>query len=192
MKYYIDFDNTIFNTVLFYNDLENLMIKYGISKEDIYEYKEHHDIYDPIELIELILDDSKEDLIKNDINNLFKNNNYLYEDAINFLNKIKTNGDSPILFTYGSYHYQLLKINGTIAYKYFDDVIITSRPKYLENLDYENSVFIDDNPLVIKKLCLNNAKKVIRIKRDNNKYSKINLDSLNVLEYNNMNEILID
>ena len=51
MTYYIDFDNTIFDTVSFYNDLKKVMYSYGINNDIIDKYQEVS-CYSPLKLID--------------------------------------------------------------------------------------------------------------------------------------------
>jgi predicted enzyme involved in methoxymalonyl-ACP biosynthesis len=44
------------------------------------------------------------------------------------------------------------------------------------NIDYENSIFIDDNPLEIESIIEKKPKMIIRMQRNNSKYSNISLD----------------
>ncbi len=70
-----------------------------------------------------------------------------------------------------------------------DNVLITGLYKFETNINYSDSIFIDDNPRDLIGLCNNNAKKVIRIKRKNTKYSNCKLDNKDILTYNSLNAI---
>ena len=111
MKYYIDFDNTLFNTESFYNDLLNIIKKYNISKKDIdLYYKDNlsNELFNPIKIINNLIKDKN---INKEIKNFFKDlSKYLYKDTIDFLEFIK-NDNELILLTYGDFEYQNLKVN---------------------------------------------------------------------------------
>lgn len=193
MIYYIDFDSTLFNTTLFYHDLLEIFNKNSLTKEMVIEYKISHNdkLYDPIKMANYYVEKG---LVNNniviEIDDLFnKITNYLYDDAIKFL---ENNKDKKlVLLTYGEYHYQKLKIDKCNITKYFSDIIITEHKKHHLDLDYQNGVFVDDNPIVINGLLKMNPNKIIRIKRVNNKYSKIPLISKKVINYPNLESVIL-
>ena len=137
MNIYIDFDHTLFNTTLFINDIMQ-------NKNQQLTF---------LELKKLV---KKQNL------NL---KNYLYPDVIPFLEKYQDK--NLILLTHGDYDYQLFKIRESKIVKYFKEIKITDNYKGLLKLDYQNSIFIDDNPKEIESLLKNPIKplKIIRIKR---------------------------
>lgn len=186
MTYYIDFDNTLFDTVSFYNDLMNIMIKYGIDEERIQEYNRYNqNLFNPLKLINYNIEKyhiNKE--ILNDVDNHFKNAyKYIYRDVINFLLKVKNSGSKLVLLTYGDYDYQDRKITSSCIKEYFDEVIITNQEKHSLDLDYKNGVFVDDNVDVINGLLQKSPYKIIRIKRLNNYHSQKLLNNSLVKEY---------
>ena len=100
---------------------------------------------------------------------------------------MKSNNYELILLTYGDFDYQNEKVNKSGIKDYFDKIIITSKHKALLNLDYEHSVFIDDNKVQLEGL-LKTGAKVIRIKRSGNKHY---LDEIKgVIEFNDFKELI--
>ena len=189
MKYYIDFDNTLFNTESFYNDLLKIIKKYNISKKDIdLYYKDNlsNELFNPIKIINNLIKDKN---INKEIKNFFKDlSKYLYKDTIDFLEFIK-NDNELILLTYGDFEYQNLKVNKSLIKEYFNKIIVTSKNKGELDLDYKNSIFIDDSKEQIEGLLRKNAK-VIRIKREGSKHFN---DAINeVKEYNNLKSYVKD
>lgn len=186
MKIYLDFDGTLFNTDKFYQDYLNLFQEYGLDEDLINNIKLelfkttkfNLDILTNYLVKEYNLDNNI--LLK--VNNLY-NSSYVFKDVIPFLEKYKNLEIN--LLTYGEYNYQLKKIDGSNLKKYFKDIIITDKDKSKLNLDYQNNLFIDNNPTEIKKF-LEVTKNVIRIRREEDKYSK--LDS-NSREYKSLLEI---
>ena len=81
-------------------------------------------------------------------------------------------------------------INSSNISKYFNEIIITDKDKSELNIDYRNSIFIDNNPLEIEKFCGSKAKIVIRIRRDNDRYSKYECNRVNVIECKDFNEVV--
>lgn len=192
MKYYIDFDNTLFDTESFYNDLVNLINKEKIKEEDInliYKEQFNKELFNPIKIINYIIEkrNINKNLIK-EINYFMKDiSKYLYEDTIDFLEYLKQNNKEIVLLTYGDFNYQNEKISNCFIKEYFNQIIITSKLKGELDLDYQNSIFIDDSKEQIESLLKKNSK-VIRIKRKGNKHS---IDEIsNVLEYASLEEYM--
>ena len=189
MTYYIDFDNTIFDTISFYNDLKKVMHSYGIN-DDIIDKYQHISCYSPLELInDLIKKNVIDKSILIDIDKIFnKGEDYLYQDALVFLEKIKTN-NKLVLLTYGNYNYQERKINSSKIQDYFNEIIITDKSKASLELDYQNGIFIDDNTDILQELLVRRPSKLIRIKRLNNPRSNVVINNDFIEEYKDFNEI---
>ena len=188
MKIYLDFDGTLFNTDKFYQDYLNLFQEYGLDEDLINNIKLklfkttkfNLDILTNYLVKEYNLDNNI--LLK--VNNLY-NSSYVFKDVIPFLEKNKNLEIN--LLTYGDYNYQLKKIEGSNLKKYFKNIIITDKDKSKLNLDYQNNLFIDNNPIEIKKF-LEVTKNVIRIRRKEDKYSKLESNSR---EYKSLLEIVL-
>ena len=174
MNLYVDFDGTLFDSNRFLNDIYLLLDKYSIKKELFIKYKENcHNGFNPY----TILNDIEKEItfskkIYEDLDNSLANSkNYLYEDAIVFLKFAKERGYKIIIFTRGNKQYQELKIINSKINKYYDDLIITLKHKGELDIDYKNSIFIDDNITEIKSILKNNPKEIICINRseDNKK-----------------------
>ena len=192
MKYYIDFDNTLFNTEKFYSDLIKLVSYYNITEEKINDcYRRYYlnEFFNPIKIINRLIEKHKfKSEIKKEINDFFNDlSMYLYEDSINFLEYLKKHNYNINVLTYGDFDYQKEKINKTFINDYFDKIIITSKLKSELGLDYENASFIDDNVEQIKGLLKRNAK-VIRIRRSGNKHSLCDINGVN--EFENFQEYI--
>ena len=63
------------------------------------------------------------------------------------------------------------------------------RHKGLLKLDYINSIFIDDNPREIDSILSRNPKMIIRMQRDNSKYSSIPME-IDIKCVKSLNEIV--
>lgn len=205
MNYYIDFDNTLYNTTLLTNRMLNSIVssvreKINLNSEDLYEeckkmFNREH-IYNIYELAKYFSDKYNLDysIIKNNLNNIILNGNDLvFEDTIPFLKKLKEKGHKLYMLTYckNSLEYQSIKVAGSKLADFFDAVYITSIPKYNLDIDYTNAIFIDDNPEDLLGLYSKNAKQVIRLRRKENKYSTKDLDNNSIIEYLNFNDIEI-
>lgn len=191
IKIYIDFDGTIFNSAKHYNEFINIFNKYNIDKEYIENimkktYKEEKNL-DTI-ASKIIKENNLDISILDELNNLYSEE-LVFKDAIKFLEKYYQKY-SLILLTLGIKEYQEKKIKASKISKYFKEIIITNYDKSKLEINYKDNLFIDNNPYELKKFSNSNAINLIRIKRNTDKYSKINLDINNVIEYKNFEELL--
>lgn len=124
-----------------------------------------------------------------EIDNIYTND-ILFKDVIPFLEKYYKKYDLILLTFANDIKYQQKKIDSSNISKYFKDIIITTKSKSsLNNVDYINSIFIDNNPLELKKFYDSKANHIIRMKRETDKYSKLNLDIDNIPEFINFEEL---
>lgn len=186
MKIYIDFDGTLYNTTKLNENFINIFNKYNIDKEYIKKLMNNHKNYD-ILANKLTKENNIDKAIYKDLFNLYSND-LVFKDIIPFLEKYHKKYDL-ILLTLGNKEYQEKKIKSSNLRKYFKNIIITDKDKSKLNIDYTNAIFIDNNPNELKKFYNSNATKLIRIKRVDDKYSKLNLDIKNIPEFNNFEEL---
>ncbi len=203
MNYYIDFDNTLYETTKLTSlmldkivdsiskatreekrNIEFIKNEFNSTKGNIYSFaKEIASRYNV----------NSEKVLEN-VRNVIKNGEEItFDDAKRFLKKLKEKKDNIVLLTYipneNNMEYQIEKIKGSGIEKYFDDIIITSKCKFTLDLDYKNSIFIDDDPRNLDGLYERNPIKVIRIRKKNNKYSKIDIDNKDIEEYESFDDI---
>ena len=203
MNYYIDFDNTLYNTPLLTNKMLNSIVnsikeKMDLNSEDLYQeckgmFNREH-IYNIYELAKYFSKKYNLDSLSviNNLNNIILDGSDLvFEDTIPFLKKLKEKGHKIYMLTYckDSLEYQSIKVAGSKLADFFDALYITSVPKYNLDIDYTNGVFIDDNPEDLLGLYSKNAKQVIRLRRKENKYSVKDLDNTDIKEYLNFYDI---
>ena len=164
-KLYIDFDNTLFNTGKFNNECKKILDKYISDEEQDKIFKSFTKIYDFREVLNILSINYKinKDKLIEEYNKVLEGN-YLFDDVIVFLEYYKEKYEL-IMLTWGNNEYQLDKINCSNISKYFDEMIITQKYKYELDIDYKNSIFIDDNPRDLKGLMNNNSYKIIRLCR---------------------------
>lgn len=206
MNYYIDFDNTLYDTkqltqmillniasVISNNTGENLIElvekikqRFNSGKDNFYFFSE--ELANEYNIEKKIFAES--------IRNTLQNGRILvYPDSILFLERLKEFGHKIILFTYlpkTNQEYQLQKINGSGLAKYFDTMIFTTESKHTLDIDYKNGIFIDDNTEVLEGLSTKNPFKLIRVRRKGNKYSEIDVEIQNMEEYEYLGFIPID
>ena len=184
--YYIDFDNTLYETGKLTKDIIFNLAKIISSKNG--------------ENINIILDDihasfnsstdnfftlAKKLSIKYNINYseldsiiteqiLLLGKNYVFPDALNFLKNLQNAGEDATILTYvtnsKNLSQQSLKLTGSGILDYVSNLYISTKLKYKLEIDYtnENDIFIDDNPSDLEGLFNAGAKNIIRIVKPNN------------------------
>lgn len=196
MNYYIDFDNTLYNTPLLlqkmmktiYDCIDNMEES---DKDKLYNSKTIDDIN------HIINDFSKKYGVNNnniihEVHNVILNgSSMVFPDSIPFIEKLQKNNNLFLLsYANNNLKYQTAKILGSNLLQYFDGTYITCKPKYDLDIDYSNGIFIDDNPRDLEGLYSKNPIKLIRLRRKENKYSSIDL-SFKIEEYTKFDEIKI-
>lgn len=206
MNYYLDFDNTLYETA----KLTSLMLEATakgiaetIGKDATQLLNEARGSFD-----------STNDNIFSFASNMAKRYNVnpefivgkvkstidngediVFDDAKRFLERLKENGDKAYVLTYvakGNQEYQMRKLMGSGLMKYFDGTIITTEYKFLLDLDYANGIFIDDDPRDLNGLASKNPIKVIRMRKPNNKRSVFELDNKQIQEYTTFDDIQLE
>ena len=194
MKIYIDFDGTLFDTDKYNQDFINLFNKYGITNETFINERDaifnKDNLFDLYKLAEhLIKKYNLNKEIKSKILNIL-NTSYIYPEIFECLNILNNKKYKLYILTYGNIKFQETKINCSNISKYFKEILITEKDKSKLNIDYEKSIFIDNNPEEIIKFKKAGAKKIIRIKRKSDKYSKKNCNIDGIHECKDFNEII--
>lgn len=204
MNYYIDFDNTLYNTPLLTEKMLKSIAE-SICKQNQFDYKEifkeaksmfnRENIYNIYKLAEYFSNKYNVSLssIVNNLNlTILDGKNFVFDDSIKFLKHLKENGHNVFLLSYckESLEYQSLKIVGSGLTDFFDALYITANPKYTLDIDYSTGIFIDDNPSDLIGLYSKKCQKVIRIRRKENKYSVKDIANSDIVEFENFNEII--
>lgn len=206
MNYYLDFDNTLYETSRLSNDMlkglaYEISKKTSISENDIFDELKsmfnRENIYNIYKLAkffakkynieESILIDKVEDII-------LDGKKYVYDDVISFLKELKEKNHIINLLTYVAKEdlsYQLTKIKGSGLSEYFDNIIISSSLKFNLDLKYEEGIFFDDSPKDLLGLASRNPKILVRVRRENNKYSKQELDIKNLVECKTLKDYIL-
>ena len=205
MNYYIDFDNTLYETAKL---TTNMIAAIGNKIGDLTGLEKEPIIQDAKDNFNSTLDNifrhaekmgEKYNVDSDEVVNAVKavidnGREIVFEDAVRFLERLKENGHKIFILTYipkTNQEYQLKKLMGSGITKYFDGIIITAEYKFLLDLDYTNGIFIDDDPRDLNGLFDKNPIKVIRIRKPNNKRSKIDLDNKEIEEYESFDDILV-
>ncbi len=193
MKIYVDFDRTLFDCDKFLEDMYTLINKYNIDRLLFKECQNQcrRKGFNPHTILNLVKEkyDFNDELF-HEINMLIGNTSaYLFPDSIPFLEYLKSINYEIIILTKGNSDYQREKIFNAHLDRYYNKLIVTMKHKGKLNLDYENSVFIDDNPIEIQSIMDKKPKMMIRMQRDNSKYSDISLN-MDILTIKSLNEIV--
>lgn len=193
MKIYIDFDGTLFDTDKYMSDFMDIFNQYGINSVIFDEVRANlfndEKLFNLDIIIDYFIEKYNVDIeLKYKIDNLLTNS-YVYPEVIDCLNILINSGFELYLLTYGDALFQLKKIEASNLSGYFKGIIITDKDKSELNLDYKNSIFIDNNPIVIEKLYESKAKKLIRIKRKSDRYTKDKCNVCNIMECSDFNDV---
>lgn len=193
MKIYVDFDRTLFDCDKFLEDLYSLINQYNIPKSLFKDCQNQCKKrgFNPHIILSLVKEkyDFDDNLIYEIDNLIRKTSEYLYEDAISFLEYLKSLNYEIIILTKGNSDYQREKIFNAHLDNYYNKLMVTMRHKGTLNIDYEESIFIDDNPIEIQSILNKKPKMIIRMGRINSKYSDIDIN-IDIPEAKSLKEII--
>lgn len=203
MNYYIDFDNTLYETAKLTKCMLEAICKTvsecvdkSYEEMDIYVKENFNSTNDNIFTFARETGTKfgvNPDLVENSVKAVVDNGNHIvFEDAERFLARLKEKGHEVHILTYipkTNQEYQMKKLLGSGLMKYFDTITITSKYKFLLDMDYTNGIFIDDDPRDLNGLYEKNPIKVIRIRKPNNKRSKIDIDNKDIEEFVSFDDI---
>lgn len=203
MNYYLDFDNTLYETAKL-TDLMLGAISKGISDSTGNDtnslFQEAKGSFDSTNdnIFRFSENMSKRygvnpEVVTGNINRVLDNGESLvFDDAKRFLERIKENGHKAYMLTYlpkGNQEYQMRKILGSGLTKYFDGLMLTTELKFKLDIDYPNGKFYDDDPRDLNGLYEAGAGEVTRIRKQNNKRSRIDINNPAIKEYESFDDI---
>lgn len=187
---YFDFDGTLYDSDKLMRKFTDICKNFKILEEDIdtieQELFTENKLFNLDELATYLSEKYilPPDFLK-ELENLYSEKN-IYPDVYLALRKIKQSQKyDMVILTYGNIKYQQKKIHNCDILEYIKEVIITEKNKSnINNIDYENSIFIDNNPAQIKAL-KDKTDNVIRIRRKTDKYSKHDTE-ISIKEYQDL------
>lgn len=198
MNYYIDFDNTLYNSAklaekMLKNLVQSMRMQKDFDEDNLFNecksmFNREH-IYNIYKLAEYFADKynlNKGPLIDGINKTISNRRDLVFDDVIPFLTKLKTSGHQIYLLSNckeSGLQFQATKILGSGLSDYFDGLYISVTQKYELDLDYTNGIFIDDRPSDLLGLYSKNPIEVIRIRRKENKYSSTDLGNYQIKEY---------
>lgn len=196
----VDFDGTIFNSDLFHKNIaEYLNIKYKLPLEDFYSSFEKakedglpHNLKKQLKIVGFrnvngLIKEIKQHLLST-------NQNYIYEDVLDFINKYKK---SIVIYTFADEKYYKYKQRISSLSKYRLPYIIVNSDKNtflstninsLDKIANKKIIWVDDKVSVFKSTIKN--VEFIRIKREGNKHSVYDTPK-DITEINNLLELNI-
>lgn len=210
--FFIDFDDTLFNTKKFKKRLIKIFLKNGVSEKRFAEFYYNQNKYNPEKQINGLSKKYKIDKIKlkNDMDKFAGDTSkFLFKETVYFLQKLKKGKNNRlILISYGYSEFHQQKILNSGISKFFHETIImdkkkidlikkhpkTSQADYLyfledhpEQLDYSFNKIKQDikTDSCFKKLF------IIRIKHKEGRYSNIKTEH-NFYEIKKLNEFFSD
>lgn len=206
MNYYFDFDNTLYETAKLTEVMLNAIVnsiynKTGKNLENLKKYAKENfnsttgNIFNFAEEMAEKFKSDKNKVLEDLNNAIYSGESIVFEDARRFVENLYKNNNKLYILTYipdkKNHDYQMKKIIGSGIAKYFNSIIITSEYKFNLSLDYKNGIFFDDDPRDLNGLFEKNPIKVIRIRKENNKRSKIDMENKEIEEYKTFDDIKI-
>lgn len=204
-RFYIDFDGTLFDKDKMGTTLNDYLSECTkkLTKENsadvllkIISYRtvDNLNYYQICEKLETEYKLAKENLKTKLDEFLLDDKKFLFGDSISFLQKLQEQKFEVNLLTYSSKNnkdYQMKKIIGSGLLNFIDSVIICTKPKGELGIDYENGVFIDDNPKQLLSLFKAGVKntQIYRIIREGTKYSNVVLEEFEPIEIKTLKNI---
>jgi FMN phosphatase YigB (HAD superfamily) len=161
MKFFIDFDDVLFNTKNFKKDLIGIFLRNGVSEKQFVEESYWDGRYNLEEQIKSLGNKYQVDTDKltKDTNNLLNDlSEYVFPDVKKFLKKIRK--ENLFLISYGDQEIQWRKIEQSGLISSFQEIVITSdKVKAVEDIlkrhkgiKTEGLYFIDDRSKYLDKI----------------------------------------
>ncbi|MBR1540090.1 MAG: HAD family hydrolase [Clostridia bacterium] len=182
--YYIDFDNTLYETGRLTKEVLSTFAKVigktqGINPNIVLEElkKSFNSTVDNFESFATNLSEKynvNEHTLQSHLKKILIENGdkFTFPDAIEFLKRLRKKGENICILTYvaqkKNLKQQALKLAGSGILPYIDEVYNTTRFKYELAIDYKNGIFIDDSPRDLEGLYKAGVRHLIRIKKPNN------------------------
>lgn len=196
MNYYLDFDYTLFNTYEFRKGLYKILEENGLDKNYLKitpEMKQNNPKLLNVKEVFKSLSKSKNIPLEKFLAPLKElydmAEKFVYSDTIEFIKYLKENENKVYILTWGDKEFQEEKLKASKLYNYFDGIIYAEKLKYELEIDYENSIFVDDSIRDLKGLYNKNAKQIYRIKRINGKNSNKELNIKEIKEFKSLKEL---
>lgn len=198
---FVDWDNTVYNSVAFEADIFGIFSKHGASQADIretytrslctiaphkydYTFEEHTQF---LRELGYNLPSS----VEAELNSLFSKN-YIFPDTLFFLDFLKGVSKKIVLLSAGDQNFQLNKINGSKIKSNFDEIKIVGgdKEKYLAN-NYKGKeiFFVNDNLRENLSVKTEVPSALVITKFNTNRYSEEEVKKVGVPYFKTLTEI---
>lgn len=184
--YYIDFDNTLYETGQLTKDVlialaktigDTNKINPSIVLEELNNsFNSTIDNFETFAASLALKYNMKNSILQECLNQIIiiEGKKYVFPDAKKFLKELKDNGETVCILTYvaqeKNLNQQASKLLGSGILPYVNEVYNTTRHKFKLEIDYSNKnfIFIDDSPRDLEGLYNAGARNLIRMKKPNN------------------------
>lgn len=184
MKLIFDFDHTVFDMTEMHKSLKDSVVGLGVSKEhyqDAYNDVTQWKMFTLSDFSQRISRDAGVDAqqIERAFDSVAKESFlYIYDDVESHFERLKTAGHKIYLLSWGDADWQEKKIKESGLMKHCEEVVSIPEIKasYIREKHPESDclVLIDDRPAELKAVLKHEPHmKVIRVRRENGKYSDI-------------------
>jgi FMN phosphatase YigB (HAD superfamily) len=154
---FVDWDNTVYDTVAFEADIFAIFAQHGVSeidtrtafKKSLCTVSPYTYDYSFIEHIQFVreMGYAVPEQVEQELNMLFFKD-YLFSDTKNFLDFLKTISKRVILLSAGDKNFQMNKISNSSISSYFDEIKIVNGEKEKQVVRYgvaQDVFFVNDN-----------------------------------------------
>lgn len=200
VRSFIDFDNTIYDTVALERDMRDTFLRYGVKEADYRETfwkslctdspdKFDYSFSEQVEFLRKRNYDLPSKIVA-DLEALFKND-YLFPDARDFIKDIKKISQKVILLSAGDHDFQYNKFLGARVLDWFDEVIIVSGKQEKHSIGAASTgkkLFVNDN-LEENKLMKSIADCLVVTKLNEHKWTRDDAEQIGVPCFKTLTEI---
>ncbi len=154
MRIYLDFDDTLVARMTFFRDYYTpILLASGSTQREIdvsYSYfAKNGELFSPARHLEILgwREQKKEEALLEIENIIREQRGFIFPEVVEVLKKLRADGHTLILFTYGDRDFQKQKITASAIAHLFDEMIITHEDKVevlARDREGEPILFVDD------------------------------------------------
>ncbi len=166
MRIYLDFDNTLVATKIFFRDYYRPLLEASGSTEREIETSYRYfatgtnlegELFSPARQMEILgwREQKKEEALDQIENILREHRSFIFPDVVPVLQTLRNSGHTLILLTFGQYDFQKQKLIASGIAHLFDEIIITSEDKVdiiARDQEGENIAFVDDKAAFMPRM----------------------------------------
>ncbi len=166
MRIYLDFDNTLVATKVFFRDYYKPILQgSGSTEREIevsYSYfangtSTQGELFSPMRQMEMLgwRTQTMEEALSQIENILREHRSFIFPDVVETLQALRNSGHTLILLTFGQYDFQKQKLISSGIAHLFDEIMITGEDKVevvSRDREGEEIVFVDDKAAFMPRL----------------------------------------